>query len=107
MNENAGWRGDPTLDSPMILFQYIVKVLYRSMPAILLQSVLGFELYDGWWITGVFVGVDYARRRMVLSAQGEKALSRSCVAFMRYCTGRCRQFSSRASSALSLTMAGE
>jgi hypothetical protein len=33
----------------------------------------------------VLVGVDYARRRMVLSAQGfaEKALSRCCVAFSR------------------------
>jgi hypothetical protein len=32
----------------MILFQYIVEILHRSMPAILLQSALGFELYDGW-----------------------------------------------------------
>jgi biotin carboxyl carrier protein len=46
------------------------------MPAILLQSLLGFEPHDGRWITGVFVGVDDPRRRMVLSAQslGEKAL---------------------------------
>ena len=55
------------------------------MPAILLQSLLGFEPLDGWWITGVLVGVDYARRRMVPPAQGfgEKALSRCCVAFSR------------------------
>ena len=33
----------------------------------------------------MLVGIDYARRRMVLSAQGfgEKALSRCCVAFSR------------------------
>ena len=40
------------------------------MPAILLQSLLGFEPHDGRWITGVLVGVDDPRRRMVLSAQG-------------------------------------
>jgi hypothetical protein len=40
---------------------------------------------DGWWITGVLVGVDYAWRRMIFSAQGfvETALSRCCVAFSR------------------------
>jgi hypothetical protein len=27
-------RADPTLDRPMILFQYIVEILHRSMPAI-------------------------------------------------------------------------
>jgi hypothetical protein len=72
-------------DGPVILFQKIIEVLHRSMPAILLQSTLGFEPLDGWWITGVLVGIDHARRRMVLSAQGfgEKALSRCCVAFSR------------------------
>jgi hypothetical protein len=46
------------------------------MPAILLQSLLDFEPHDGRRITGVLVGVDDPRRRMVLSAQslGEKAL---------------------------------
>jgi len=55
------------------------------MPAILLQGTLGFEVHDGWRITGVLVGIDYARRRMICSAQrfGEKALSRCCVAFSR------------------------
>src|SRR5271166_2934389 len=33
------------------------------------QSLLGFEPHDGRWITGVLVGVDDPRRRMVLSAQ--------------------------------------
>ena len=75
----------PALDRPMILFQNVVEILHRSMPAILLQSLLGFEPHDGRWITGVLVGVDYARRRIVFSAQGfaEKALSRCCVAFSR------------------------
>ena len=43
------------------------------------------EPHDGWWITGVLIGVDYARHRMVFSAQGfaEKALSLCCVAFSR------------------------
>ena len=68
----------PALDRPMILFQNVVEILHRSMPAILLQSLLGFEPHDGRWITGVLVGVDDPRRRMVLSAQslGEKALGR-------------------------------
>ena len=76
---------DPTLDRPMILFQNIIKVLHRSMSAVLLQSVLGFEPHDRRWITSVLVGVDDPRRRMVLSAQslGEKALGRCCVAFSR------------------------
>ena len=76
----------PALDRPMILFQNVVEILHRSMPAILLQSLLGFEPHDGRWITGVLVGVDDPRRRMVLSAQGlgEKALSRCCVAFSKF-----------------------
>jgi hypothetical protein len=32
----------PAFDGPVILFQNIIEVLYRSMPAILLQSLLGF-----------------------------------------------------------------
>jgi hypothetical protein len=55
------------------------------MPAILLQSLLGFESHDRGWLTGVLVGVDDPRRRMVHSAQrfDEEALSRCCVAFSR------------------------
>ena len=73
------------LDRPMILFQDVIEILHRSMPAIILQSLLGFEPHDGRWITGVLVGVDHPRRRMVLSAQGlgQKALCRCCVAFRR------------------------
>ena len=60
----------PTFDCPVILFKNIIEVLHRAMPAILLQSTHGFEPHDGWWITGVLVGIDYARRRPVFSAQG-------------------------------------
>src|ERR1700676_4613259 len=72
----------PAFDGPVILFQNIFEVLHRSMPAMLHQNALGFEPYDGRRITGVLVGVDDPRRRMVLSAQGlgEKAFSRCCVA---------------------------
>src|ERR1700726_5319904 len=75
----------PALDRPMILFQNVVEILHRSMPAILLQSLLGFEPHNGPWITGVLVGVDDPPRRMVLSAQspGEKALGGCCVALSR------------------------
>src|SRR5271166_5027005 len=55
------------------------------MLAVLLQSTLGFELHNRRRITGVLVGVDYPRSRMVLTAQGfsQKALSRRCIAFGR------------------------
>ena len=84
MNENVGLRA-PAFDGPVILFQNIIEVLHRSMPAILLQRLLGFEPHDGRWITGVLVGVDYTRRRMILSAQGfdEKTFGRCCIAFSR------------------------
>ena len=59
---------NPALDRPVILFKDIVEVLHRSMSAVPLQSSLGLELHDGWRITGVLVGVDYPRRRMVRSA---------------------------------------
>ena len=71
-------RPPPAFDGPMVLFQDIIEVLHRAMPAVVHQSTLGFELHNGWWITGVLVDIDYAWRGMVLSAQGfrQKALSR-------------------------------
>ena len=74
---------DPAFDGPVILFQDVVKVLHRSMSAVLLQCTFDFELRNRRRITGVLVGVDDPRRRMVRSAQGfgEEALSRCCVAF--------------------------
>jgi hypothetical protein len=55
------------------------------MSAVLLQCTFDFELRNRRRITGVLVGVDDPRRRMVRSAQGfgEEALSRCCVAFSR------------------------
>jgi hypothetical protein len=35
--------------------------LHRAMLAILHQSALGFELYDGWRVSGLLVGVDDPR----------------------------------------------
>ena len=71
----------PAFDGPVILFQDVVKVLHRSMSAVLLQSTFGFELRNRRRITGMLIGVDDPRRRMVRSAQGfgEEALSRCCV----------------------------
>src|SRR5260370_31542414 len=73
----------PAFDGSVILFQNIIEVLHRSMPAILLQSALGFEPLDGWWITGVLIGIDYARRRMVLSPPKALARKRSAAAASR------------------------
>src|ERR1700738_1653640 len=75
----------PAFDGPVILFQNIIEVLHRSMPAILHQSTRGFEPYDGRWITGVLVGVDDSRRRMVCSAErfGKKTLGRGRVLLSR------------------------
>ena len=71
-------RADPAFDGPVILLQDVVKVLHPSMSAVLLQCTFDFELRNRRRITGVLVGVDDPRRRMVRSAQrfGEEALSR-------------------------------
>jgi hypothetical protein len=37
-------RADAAFDRPMILFQYIVEILHRSMSTVPLQSALGFEV---------------------------------------------------------------
>ena len=71
----------------MILFQHIVEILHRSMPAILHQRALGFEFYDGGQVSGLLVGVDDPRVRMVRTSQGfgQKALGGrgSCLAERR------------------------
>jgi hypothetical protein len=68
-------RADTALDRPMILFQNIVEILLRSMSTVLLQNTVGFELSDGRWITGVLVGVDDPRVRMVRTSQSLVGLS--------------------------------
>ena len=77
----------PAFDGPVILFQNIIEILHRSMPAILHQSTRGFEPHDGWRITGVLVGVDDPRRRMVLSTQGPFRASGSSDLRFRYTVG--------------------
>jgi hypothetical protein len=69
----------------MILFEHIVEILHRSMPAILHQRALGFEFYDGWRVSGLLVGVDNPRVRMVRTSQGfgQKALGGRGVALGR------------------------
>jgi hypothetical protein len=57
---------DPAFDGPVILFQNVIKILDRSMSTLLFQNSAGFELNDGWRISGVLVGVDGPRRGMVL-----------------------------------------
>jgi hypothetical protein len=46
---------------------------------------LALSCSDGWRITGVLVGIDYARRGMVRPGQGldEKVLGRCSIAFRR------------------------
>src|SRR5580704_8217307 len=55
---------DPAFDGPVILLQDVVKVLHRSMSAVLLQCTFDFELRNHRRITGVLVGVDGPRRRL-------------------------------------------
>jgi hypothetical protein len=73
---------DPAFDGPVILFENIIEVLHRSMPAILLQSTFGFELHNRRRITGVLVGVDDPRRRM-FSPPNALARKRSAAAASR------------------------
>src|SRR5271165_5517419 len=69
-------RADPSLDRPMILLQYIVEILHRSVLAVFLQNALVFELHNRQRVRGMLVGVDDSRRRMVCSSErfGKKAL---------------------------------
>jgi hypothetical protein len=64
----------PAFDGPVILFQNIIEVLHRSMPAILLQSLLGFKPHDGRRITGMLVGVDANRYGIETHQMVEKSL---------------------------------
>ena len=78
-------RVDPTLDRPVILFQDVIEILHGAVLAIVGQIACGLEPGNGGWISGVLVGIDDPRRRMVLTAQGfgQKALSCCCIAFGR------------------------
>ena len=60
----------PAFDGPVILFQDIIEVLHPSVLAVLLQNTLLFELHNRRRVSGILVGVDDPRVRMVLPAQG-------------------------------------
>jgi hypothetical protein len=61
---------NPPLDGPVVLFQDVINILHWSMVAFLLQNTIGFELSNGGRISGVLVGIDDSRRRMVFPVQG-------------------------------------
>src|SRR5271166_4494271 len=67
---------DAAFDGPMILFQDVIKILHRSVLAVLLQHTLVFELQNRRRVSGMLVGVDDSRRRMMRFAQrfGQEAL---------------------------------
>ena len=60
----------PALDGPVILFKDVIEILHGAMLAVVGQIACGLEHGNGGWISGVLVGVDDPRRRMVRSAQG-------------------------------------
>jgi hypothetical protein len=76
-------RVDPFLDRPVILFQDVFEVLHGAVLAVVGQIACRLEHGNGRRITGVLVGVDDPRVRMVRTAQGfgQKALSGCCIAF--------------------------
>ena len=57
---------DPSLDRTVVLFQNVIEVGYRPMPAILLKNTFGFEPHDRGRVRTVTVGVDKTRQGMVL-----------------------------------------
>ena len=67
---------NPALDRAVVLFQNVIQVRHRSMPAILLKGTFGFEPLDRGRVRAVTVGVDDSRHGMVLPSQrfGQEAL---------------------------------
>jgi hypothetical protein len=57
---------DPSLNRAVVLFQDVIHVRHRPVPAVFVQSAFNFEPHDCRWIRAVTVGVDDARYRMVL-----------------------------------------
>ena len=53
----------------MILFQDVIEMLHGAVLAIVRQIACGLEPGNGGRISGVLVGIDDPRRRMVLTAQ--------------------------------------
>ena len=69
----------PAFDGPVILFQIIIDILYGAVLAILRKGTFGLEPDDRGWITGVIVGVDDPRRRMILPSQRFSQKALCCV----------------------------
>jgi hypothetical protein len=69
-SENADSRSDQALDRPVILLQDVIEILHEAVLAIVGQIACGLEPGNGGRISGVLVGIDDPRRRMVLTAQG-------------------------------------
>ena len=59
----------PAFDAPVVLFQNIVQILYRTVLAILLKGTFGFEPHDRGWVGGVLVGINNPRLGMVCTSQ--------------------------------------
>ena len=78
-------RADPAFDGPVILLQDVIEVLHGTVLAVLLQNTLVFELHNRRRVSGILVGVDDPRVRMVRTSQGfgQKALGGGCIAFGR------------------------
>jgi hypothetical protein len=71
-------RAYPALDRPMILFQNIVEALDAAVLA---------KLSNGEWVSGMLVGVDDPRRRMVRTSNA-LASKRSAAAASRFAERR-------------------
>src|ERR1700756_3903068 len=63
-------RVDPPLDRTVVLFQDVIEVRHRSVPAAGVQRSFTLELSDRGRISGVTVGVDDPGSGVVLSTQG-------------------------------------
>ena len=76
---------NPSLDRAVVLFQNVIQVRHRPVPAIPLKGAFGFESHDRGRVRAVTVGVDDSRRRMIRFAQrfGQEALCCGSVLLCR------------------------
>ena len=76
---------DPSLDRTVVLFQNVIEVGYRPMPAILLKNTFGFEPHDRGRVRTVTVGVHNTGQGMVLPSQrfSQEALCCGRILFSR------------------------
>jgi hypothetical protein len=69
-------RVDPPLDCTVALFQDVIEVRHRPVPAAGVQRSFTLELSDRGWVSGVTVGVDDPGSGVILPTQrsGEETL---------------------------------